>query len=89
LLNSEFARARSKAFAGRLRREAGDDGARRLDLAFRLACGRAPRHEERILCETFLARQSAVYAREKDADLRTWADLYQMLFASNAFLYVE
>ncbi len=89
LLNSEFARERSKAFAGRLRREAGDDGARRLDLAFRLTCGRPPRHEQQTLCETFLARQSAVYAKEKDADLRTWADLCQMLFASNAFLYVE
>ncbi len=89
MLNSEFARARSKAFAGRLRREGGDDGARRLDFAFRLACGRPARPDERTLCETFLAQQSAVYAREKDADLRTWADLCQMLFASNAFLYVE
>jgi hypothetical protein len=89
LLNSEFARARSKAFAGRLRREAGDDSAQRLDLAYRLACDRLPLHEERTLCETFLAKQSAVYAKEKDADLRTWADLCQMLFASNAFLYVE
>jgi hypothetical protein len=33
--------------------------------------------------------RSAVYAKEKDADLRAWADLCQMLFASNAFLYVE
>jgi hypothetical protein len=89
LLNSEFARARSKAFAGRLKGEAGDDRAKRLDLAFRSACGRPPLHEERSLSENFLARQSAVYAKEKDADLRAWADLCQMLFASNAFLYVE
>jgi hypothetical protein len=89
LLNSEFARARCKAFAGRLRREAGGDGARRLDLAFRLACGRPPLRGERALCEAFLARQSEVYAKEEDVDLRTWADLCQMLFASNAFLYVE
>ena len=89
LLNSEFARARSKAFVGRLKREAPDDSAQRLDLAFRLTCGRPTLHEERTLCESFLAKQSAVYAKEKDADLRTWADLCQMLFASNAFLYVE
>jgi hypothetical protein len=89
LLNSEFARDRGRAFAARLRREAGDDTARRLDLAFRLACGRPPRPEERALSETFLAKQSAVYAREKDADGRDWADLCQMLFASSAFLYVE
>jgi len=89
LLNSEFARARSKAFAVRLEREIGSDTARRLDLAFRLACGRLPRTEERGLCETFLAKQLAVYAREKNPNLRAWADLCQMLFASNAFLYVE
>ncbi len=89
LLNSEFARTRSKAFAGRLKHEAPHDDTLRLDLAFRLTCGRPPLAEERALCERFLARQSAVYAKEKDADLRTWADLCQMLFASNAFLYVE
>jgi hypothetical protein len=89
LLNSEFARARSKAFAARLEREAGSDTAKRLDLAFRLACARLPHREEQALCETFLEKQRAVYAREKNADLRAWADLCQMLFASNAFLYVE
>jgi hypothetical protein len=89
LLNSEFARARGKAFAARLQREAGSDTTKRLDFAFRLACGRLPRNEERALCARFLEKQSAVYAREKGADLRAWADLCQMLFASNAFLYVE
>jgi hypothetical protein len=89
LLNSEFARARGKAFAARLQREAGSDTASRLDLAFRLACSRPPRQEERSLCETFLEKQSAVYSGEKDADRRAWADLCQMLYASNAFLYVE
>jgi hypothetical protein len=89
LLNSEFARARAKGFAVRLAREAGADTTRRLDLAFRLACGRPPREDERALCESFLGKQAAVYAKEKDADFRAWADLCQMLLASNAFLYVE
>jgi hypothetical protein len=89
LLNSAFARSRGKAFAARLGREAGDDAARRLDLAFRLACGRPPLREERSLCEAFLAKQSTVYAEKKDAGPRAWADLCQMLLASNAFLYVE
>ncbi len=89
LLNSEFARARGKTFAARLEREAGGDTTRRLDLAFRLACGRPPRQEDRALCESFLGKQLAVYGRAKDADSRTWADLCQMLLASNAFLYVE
>jgi hypothetical protein len=87
LLNSEFARARANAFAARLSREA--EEAKRLDLAFRLACGRPPREEERAVCESFLTKQAAVYASQKDAGPRAWADLCQMLFASNAFLYVE
>jgi hypothetical protein len=89
LLNSEFARARGKTFAARLEREAGSDTGKRLERAFRLACGRPPHSEERVKCEAFLEKQSVVYAREKDANLRAWADLCQMLLASNAFLYVE
>jgi hypothetical protein len=89
MLNSAFVRARSKAFAARLKREAGSDTVQRLALAFHLACGRSPRAEDQALCETFLEKQSAVYAGQKNADLSAWADLCQMLFASNAFLYIE
>ena len=89
LLNSEFARARAKAFAPRLATEGGDDSAKRLALAFRLACGREPLKDEVAACEKFLSKQREAYAKEKDADSRAWADLCQMLFASNAFLYVE
>lgn len=88
-LNSEFTRARSKAFAARLILEAGNDTSKRLELAFRLTCSRPPTTDERTLCEKFLARQREVFAKEKDADTRAWTDLCQMLFASNAFLYVE
>ncbi|MGL4555489.1 MAG: DUF1549 and DUF1553 domain-containing protein [Gemmataceae bacterium] len=80
LLNSDFARARAKAFADRLAREAGPEP-ERLSLAFRLACGRPPRDDEGAVCEAFLAKRRG--------DARAWADLGQMLFASNAFLYVE
>ncbi len=89
LLNSEFSRARAKAFATRVAREAGGDATKRLALAFRLTCGRGPLADEVAACEKFLGRQRAAYATEKDADVRAWADLCQMLFASNAFLYVE
>jgi hypothetical protein len=88
MLNSEFARARAKAFAARLAREA-EDSEKRLALAYRLACSRAPTKDEIGACEKFLARQRDVYAKEKDADARAWADLCQALLASNAFLYVE
>ncbi|MFO0814232.1 MAG: DUF1553 domain-containing protein [Gemmatales bacterium] len=89
LLNSEFAIARSRAFAARLLRDAGSDTSKRLELAYRLALSRLPRNEERILCEQFLSAQRLIYANDKAAETRAWADLCQMLFASNAFLYVE
>jgi len=89
LLNSEFARARGKAFARRLAREAGDDTAGRLTLAFRLAGGRPPHDDEREVCEKFLGKQRSVHAAETDAGERAWTDLCQMILASNASLYVE
>jgi mono/diheme cytochrome c family protein len=89
LLNSEFVRARAKAFALRLEREAGADTDSRLSLAFRLAAGRGPEADERAAGRRFLAAQQALYANEKDADRRAWADLCQMVLASNTFLYVE
>ncbi len=89
LLNSEFARGRSKAFAIRLATGAGNSLNKRLDLAYQLTCARLPTSEERSLCETFLTSQQLVYAKEKDAETRAWTDLCQMLLASNAFLYVE
>jgi hypothetical protein len=89
LLNSEFARGRSKTFATRLATEAGNSLNKQLDLAYQLTCARLPTSEERSLCETFLTAQQQVYAKEKDAENRAWIDLCQMLLSSNAFLYVE
>ncbi len=88
-LNSEFIRTRSKALANRLTRETGSDPAKRIELAFRLLCSRAPLKDEIVMCQSFLAKQREVYAGAKDSDLLAWTDLCQMLFASNAFLYVE
>jgi hypothetical protein len=89
LLNSDFARGRARAFAGRLLREAGPDVDKRLALAFRLACGRDPADDERAACRRFLAAQARTYAGRGDAAERAWADLCQMVLAGNAFLYVE
>jgi hypothetical protein len=75
--------------ARRLAAAAGDDAAKRVTLAFRLVSGREPVPDERRACEKFLAAQREVYAKEKDGADRAWADLCQMLLASNAFLYVE
>jgi hypothetical protein len=89
LLNAEFARLRGKALARRLAREAGAEMEDRLTLAFRLACGRPPHADERAACWRFVEAQREVYAKEKDGNEGTWADLCQMVLASNAFLYVD
>jgi hypothetical protein len=89
LLNSDFARARARAFAGRLleQPEAGDE--ERLTFAYRASCSREPRSDERAACRRFLASRQALPATQPDADRQTWTDLCQMILASNAFLYVE
>jgi hypothetical protein len=89
LLNSDFARARARAFAHRVEHEAGSDPDRRVALAFRLAVGREPHDEERAAIGRFLAEQQSLYAKEKNGERRAWTDLCQMILATNAFLYVE
>ncbi len=89
LLNSEFLRARARAFAERLAREAGADSSKRIDLAFRLACARPPTREEIDAGQQFQAAQAEVYAGGADCDQRVWTDLCQMILASNSFLYLE
>ncbi|OWK37501.1 hypothetical protein FRUB_06621 [Fimbriiglobus ruber] len=89
LLNSEFARARGRSFAQRLARDAGDDAGKRMRLAFRLVYGRPPLDAEAAAGEKFLTAQRTAYANDKAGGERAWADVCQMLLASNAFLYVE
>jgi hypothetical protein len=89
LLNSDFARARARAFAGRLDREAGPDVERRIGLGFRLTYGRAGSERERLAARRFLQDQAGVYQGEADVGGRVWTDYCQMMLASNGFLYVE
>jgi hypothetical protein len=89
LLNSDFVRARAKAFAGRLEREAGDATDKKLTRSFLLAWGRTPTSSESTDAAQFLESQGAVYADSSEATARAWTDLCQMLIAANAFVYVE
>jgi Protein of unknown function (DUF1553)/Protein of unknown function (DUF1549) len=82
LLNSEFVRARSKAFAARLLKEPPQSD--RIDLAFKLALGRAPNDAETKAANEFLADLPS-----NTAEATKWTDFCQMIFASNAFLFVE
>ena len=76
LMNGKTANRLAEAFALRLTHEAGADHARQIDLAYRLATGRAPTTKEMALANEFLTRQS----------LREFA---LAMFNLNAFLYVD
>jgi cytochrome c551/c552 len=58
LFNGDFVNAQSRHFAERLRREAGPDAARQIDLAYRLALARPPTPAERSRMLAFLQRES-------------------------------
>jgi hypothetical protein len=76
LLNGRTANRLAEALAARLRREAGSDPTRRVDLAYRLTTGRAPTPAERVRALEFLESQP----------LREFA---LAVFNVNAFLYVN
>jgi hypothetical protein len=81
LLNSPFVIEQSKAAAARVLAEPVSDDAARVVRAYRLALGRPPTAGEAKLAERFLA--SAPDPREG------WAAVFQALFASADFRYVE
>jgi hypothetical protein len=101
LMNSAFVVARAQELAARLEREgqckcqcgaagrAGDDML--ITRAFLLATGRRPSENEQDAARRFIATQPARYPglAGSDARRRAVADFCQMLFASNAFLYIE
>ncbi len=89
LLNSEFTRNRGADLARRLDREAGEGDDRRVDLGFRLTCGRMPDASERTAALRFLDRQRAAYAGQPEAERQVWNDFCQSLLGLNAFLYLE
>jgi hypothetical protein len=91
LLNSAFVRGRAIAFASSARTcesKANDPEAavRRTIVA---AFGREPTAVEERASLQFLRDQTDAYHTTKAAPDRAWNDFCQMLFASNAFLYVE
>ncbi|PYI80204.1 MAG: hypothetical protein DME26_22030 [Verrucomicrobia bacterium] len=87
LLNSDFVRTRSNALAHRLIQETGAGGRDRCVLAFQLTLGRPPGDAELAAATEFLESQMAHYPEKTEE--KVWTDFCQMLFASNAFLYVE
>ena len=76
LLNSRFVLDQAECFANRLRREAGEDAARQVAGAFRLAFGRVPSEKElKAACGLVTKYGTAAFCRA--------------LFNANEFLYVD
>ena len=76
MMNSGFVLEQSKAFAGRIRKLAGEDPGEQVDVGWRLALGRGPADDERRTSVGYLERNSL-------------AEFCLMLFNMNEFVYVD
>jgi hypothetical protein len=76
LLNDRFVLRQAQLLADRVRREAGDDPARQIDLLYRIALTRPPTHTEVAVALAALKTQSLV-------------DLSDVLINLNEFVYVR
>jgi hypothetical protein len=97
LLNSDFVMRRARKLAERLDHDGTcstggpSDQDARVTKAFLLSVNRAPDRDEQDAARRFLKAQRYRYTKAAKRDPRhdEWADLCQMLFASNAFLYID
>ena len=87
LLNSDFTRARARAFSRRLDEEGGTTPEKRIMLAFQIAYGRPPDAAERAAVERFLAARRTIGGKSDEALI--WSDFCHMLLAGNGFLYID
>jgi cytochrome c553 len=76
LFNGDFVNRQARHFADRLRREAGDDPARQVDLAYRLALARPAKASEIATMTEFLKRESL-------------EQMCRVIFNLNEFAYVD
>lgn len=86
LLNSDFVRRRSQAFARRVMQEPAE---RRIARAFTLARSVPPSAVETQAAERFLQEQRADYGADSASEEKAWTDFCQSLLASNSFLYLR
>jgi hypothetical protein len=76
LLNDPFVLQQAQIFAARARKDAGDDRAKAVDLAYQMALTRPPTPTERTLALDLLQSRSLV-------------DLTDVLFNLNEFVYMR
>lgn len=77
LMNNSFVLLEAEIFAGRLRREAGNDPAAQANLAFQLALSRPPSHSESERAVTFIR-----------GDAKALVDFCQTILNLNEFAYI-
>lgn len=93
VLNSEFVIGQAGHLADKIMKEAGEQPAARVRLAYQRVLSRLPREAETAKCLAFLRDQANTYTQGTVPPQRAvrdaLADLCQMLLATNEFLYVE
>ncbi|MCA9269210.1 MAG: DUF1553 domain-containing protein, partial [Planctomycetales bacterium] len=94
LMNSDFAVQRAKSFAQRIRRDAGEDIAAQIRLAWQWAYGAAADDEELAGAQLFLAELTKTFeanpdAKDEDPSLAALCGFCHALLSSNRFLYVD
>ena len=82
LFNGDFVNRQAEHFAERLQHEAGDDPAKQVDLAFRLALCRQPTAGESTAMQQFLAREAAATDKQ-----RALVQLCRVILNLNEFVY--
>jgi hypothetical protein len=82
LFNGDFANRQAEHFAQRLQREAGDEPAEQINLAYRLALCREPTADESKAMLQFLARETAATDKQ-----RALAQLCRVILNLNEFVY--
>jgi hypothetical protein len=84
LLNGSFSNREAKVLAARLVAESGRSYRRQVDLAYRLAAGRAPTQRELQLALDFLRKEA-----KRAGDQKAREEFALAMFNLNAFLYVN
>ena len=92
-MNSPFVLEQVDRFAARVRRQAGNDVARQITLAWVMALGRQPMDDELETARVFLEEQTTLLKNAQSGGNSSrgtaLANLCQALVGSNGFLYVE
>jgi hypothetical protein len=89
LMNHPFLMEQSRRAARRLLAGTGEDDRGRIEHAYRLALGRSPTGSERRIALDFLAKAEDAGDDGPAGPEQAWALLFQALFASVDFRYVD